>query len=309
MKIAYVFAGQGSQQLDMGKDLYLSNEISKKKIDEYNQYFPIKEIIYGTDLSVLNKTENAQPAIIATSLMLAHTLNENGIKPQGVCGLSLGEYSALCFSSVISEKDIITIVRERGRLMSQAFVNKEVGMVALLGGKIPEIEKIVNDYDGEGVLEIANYNAPGQVVITGEKKSFISVEQKLKECGVRKQIPLVVSGAFHSSMLKEKATEFEAYLQQFTFQEPKIEVYYNVSGLKKCTNIRANLKDQMQSSVLFQQTIENMIKDGYTHFIEIGPGTVLQSFIKKINKNVYVDSVNDQESLERVIRNMEVENV
>lgn len=305
MKIAYVFAGQGSQYTGMGRELYESNETAKKQLDYYNHYFPMKELVFGSNQHKVNDTQNAQPSIVGISLMIASTLKERGIKPSGVCGLSLGEFSALCFAGVIANENIIPIVSERGRLMSQAFTTSEVGMIALLGGKIEDVEKTVQEYRGEGVLEIANYNAPGQVVITGEQKAFVEIAPNLKECGVRKQIPLVVSGAFHSTLLQKEANLFEEYLKQYHFQEPKIDVYFNVSATKTCSDVIANMKQQMISSVCFQQTIEQMITDGYTHFIEIGPGSVLQGFIKKIDKSVYVDSVNDNESLERVIQQLE----
>lgn len=301
MKIAYLFAGQGAQKVGMGEPLYQEREEAKAVYEMAEQHVPVKTLCFTGTQSELDLTKNAQPCICATSLAIVKTLDAHGIKAAGVAGLSLGEYSALAYAKVIDEQDLIPIVAKRGELMDAALPERVGGMAAILGMDAKQIETVVQTYRGEGIVEVANYNAPHQSVISGHLEAISDITPTLLERGAKRVIPLAVSSAFHSSLLADAAQKFKLFLQQYTLQTPQIPVYHNVSATPNCSDYYSMLEQQMQSSVLFKQSIEAMIEDGFTHFIEIGPGSTLKGFVKKINSEVYVESVNDLQSIQKVV--------
>ncbi|MGL5540489.1 MAG: ACP S-malonyltransferase [Erysipelotrichaceae bacterium] len=300
MKIAFLFAGQGSQHVGMGADFYDHFAASRNVYDTMQSDFDVKALCFEGPQDQLNQTRYAQPSICVTSLAIAAALEEQGIVPQGVAGLSLGEYSALAYAKGIAKQDLIPIVTKRGFLMQEALENKNTSMIALLNLDKQAAQLLCQQVQSVGVCEIANYNSPAQIVISGDRAALeeaaaLAMEQK----GVR-AIPLQVSGAFHSSFLNEAAMRFKATLEQFELSQPRIPVYHNVSAKVSDRPLIDLLTTQMHSSVRFCESVEQMIADGFDTFIEIGPGNAISGFVKKINSDVRVATVKDLKSFEKV---------
>lgn len=298
MKIAFLFAGQGAQKAGMGLDFYLSEPLSRTIYDSISMDFDLKEVCFTDENAVLNQTQFTQACILATSIAIAKAVEASGYHPYCVGGLSLGEYSALCFAKSISLQDALNLVRKRGILMANALPSGTSSMTALIAIDQETIHTVIKDPEVSslGVVEIANYNSPKQVVISGEIQALRKVEEKLKALSIGRIIPLNVSGAFHSSLLNEASKTLGKLLTEFTFKEPEIPVYYNVSGMKEPFSTDL-LTRQIASSVHFQSMIESMISDGVDTFIEMGPGKTLSSFVKQIEPNVAVFTVESMEGL------------
>lgn len=295
MKIAFLFAGQGVQKVGMADDFLKEKAFNEifLKID-----LDVQEIVKNGPSEFLNETKNAQPSILATSLGIANILKTRGIDCEYSAGLSLGEYSALTFSGVFSVEDAIEIVKERSRIMSNALDGKKTGMTAVLNSDLNTIKEIISEFEN---LEIANYNSPKQIVITGSLDSISKATALFKEKKVR-TIPLNVSGAFHSSYLENVSREFYSFLQKFNFNEMKNKVVFNSTGEElREDDIKELLKRQMHSSVRFIQSIDYMIEKGVDVFVEIGPGKVLSSFVSQINPELTVYNVSSMEDIERVV--------
>ncbi len=289
--IAYIFAGQGSQYPKMGADLYENFDDVKVLFENIPK--ELREILLSNS-ELINDTKYSQPAIYLTSYILARKL-EQKIKPNYVAGLSLGEYTALSISNVFEFQEVLEIVQRRGVLMSDALLNTNSGMYAVLGGDLAVIESQLID----GV-QIANYNCPGQVVLTGYLDKLEVVVDKLKTLGVKRCIKLNVSGAFHSNLLNGASKELRVVLDTYTPKSPTYSVVYNTFGKESNNNVKYILELQIKSSVLFQQSLEYMIERGVTTFIEIGSKNNLSNFVKKINSDLKVYSVYDYESLMKV---------
>lgn len=288
-KIAFVYPGQGSQEIGMGKDFY--NEFL-----ELRSFFDlpkdilskdIKEIVFsGTD-EELGKTEVTQPSIVMVSTAITQLLKEKGVTPDVVAGLSLGEYSALVASGAISYEECILLVRNRGLFMEKAVPDNKGGMYAVIGMEKEVIEEVVKENKKNGIIEIANYNCPGQIVISGEKDTLEKTVEGLKEKGAKRLVELNVSGPFHTTMLKEAENNLMEELKTVNISNPKIDMYFNVTASKenRSTEIKDLLKRQVVSSVLWENIIDKMlIEDNIEVFVEVGPGKTISSFIKKINK-------------------------
>lgn len=299
MSIGFIFAGQGSQAVGMGHDLYEQNDIAKDIYDSANLGFDLKEMCFNGPKELVDQTKYAQPLILATSLSIAKILESKGVKPSYVAGLSLGEYSALAFSEVFNSHDALKIIAKRGEIMQDALPLGTSGMAAILNLDGAIIKAVISKIDG--VCEVANYNCPGQVVITGDINSIDKACELLTSAGARKCIKLNVSGAFHSSLLNDASKELRAELDKYELRTPKYEVVYNTFGTPSTDNIKDILERQIKSSVLFEQSIEYMINNGVDTFVEIGPGSALSGFVKKINKDVKILCANDLESIERII--------
>lgn len=304
-KVAFIFPGQGAQYVGMGKDFYEKFEDSKAIFDKATE-------ILGIDMAKLcfeendniNITEYTQIAMVTTCMALLQQVNKYDIKPDVCAGLSLGEYPAMMASDVMSFEEGIKVVRERGMLMQNAVAPGLGAMAAILGADTAVIEKVCEETDG--IVTIANYNCPGQIVISGEKAAVEQAGETLKNLGVKRVVMLNVSGPFHSPMLKEAGEKLSKVLEPVDIKNPSIPYVANVdaSFIDKSDLIRDLLSKQVYSPVKWQQSVENMIAAGVDTFVEIGPGKTLSSFIKKIDKTcnvVNVDKVEDLEKLQEVI--------
>lgn len=297
-KIAFIFPGQGAQYAGMGRDFYEQFEESKVVFDKANEILglDIKSIIFEEN-EKLNITEYTQAAMITTiAAILAH-INTIGIVPDVCAGLSLGEYAALIQSKVLSAEDAIWLVRKRGIYMQESVPVGLGTMSAVLGMENEVVEKICKET--EGIVSIANYNCPGQVVISGEVDAVEKASKSLKEAGARGIIPLKVSGPFHSKMLVKAGEKLREELQSATIHTPQIPYVANVTAqyVTYEDDIIDLLSNQVSSSVRWQQSIEAMIADGVEVFIEIGPGKTLSSFVKKIDKTKVVINIDKVEDL------------
>tara|TARA_B100001287_G_C22676924_1_gene528214 strand:- start:1039 stop:1920 length:882 start_codon:yes stop_codon:yes gene_type:complete len=283
---AYIFPGQGSQHREMGYDLY-------KKYDFLKDFFSVSNEILGFNISQLmfegsddelKQTKVTQPAIFIHSVAMIKVLGKS-FKPDMVAGHSLGEFSALVGCKVLSFEDGLKLVSERALAMQEACEKTDGTMAAVLGLENAIVEQTCDDI--KGTVVPANYNCPGQIVISGETKSVTDCCEKLKNQGARRAIILPVSGAFHSSLMESAKVKLTDAIKQIDFNEPICPIYQNVSGKPevKADIIKSNLISQLTSSVKWTQSIENMIHQGAKEFFEIGPGNVLQGLVKKISRD------------------------
>ena len=302
-KIAFIFPGQGSQYVGMGKDFYETFPCAKEMIDlaEKVSGIPMKELLFEENEDI-NITKYTQIAMLADELAIWSVLREKGFESVVNAGLSLGEYAALVASGVMTPEDAFRVVAKRGEYMQEA-VPTGGAMTAVLGADTAVIEKICEET--EGIVAIANYNCPGQIVITGEKQAVDAAAAALKEAGAKRCTPLNVSGPFHSAMLLPAGEKLAAELEQVEIHEIAVPYITNVTAdyVTDPSQVKELLKKQISSSVRWQQSVERMIADGVEAFIEIGPKKSLCGFMKRIDKTVpayHVDKVTDLESISDV---------
>ena len=305
--IAFLFPGQGSQYINMGKELYENIEECKNIFDKGQEILamPIKELIFEGSNEELTRTKNSQPAILLTSLACQKALELEGISADYTVGLSLGEYGALIYSGVLSFEDGLRLIKKRAEIMDSAVSSEEGTMAAVLKLSEDKVQELINRASKFGLVEGANYNCPGQVVISGEHeaiKQSVKIAKELK--GIA--IPLKVSGPFHSSMYEKASHEFYRELEKANINCPTKTVYSNVKGepYEKEDDIRELLRLQIMSSVLFEKSIRDLINKGVDTFIEVGPGKTLSGFVKKIDKEVNVYNVEDIKSLKETVCNL-----
>lgn len=295
MKIAFLFVGQGSQKVGMGQSVYSTYPQAKAVYDQVHLDFDVKSVCFEGPESTLNDTAYTQVCLLVTSLAISEALRVEGIVAQGVAGLSLGEYSALTYAKAMSLDTALNVVRQRGQLMSNALPSGSSGMSAVLSDRLDLIRSVLAQDHG-GLVEVANYNSPQQTVISGQWEALKNAETALKAQGVTRIIPLKVSGAFHTSLLKPASIALGEVLKKVDVIQPEVPVYFNVSG-KPETDIPTALTRQICSSVQWVSTIQTMIQDGFDTFIEVGPGKTLAGLIRQIDPTVRVYSVESAESI------------
>lgn len=285
-KIAFIYPGQGAQVCGMGQDFYEQTEIGKQVFDLATEIlgFSVPELCF-TKNDRLDITEYTQAAMVTTSIAMTKVLEEKGVKPDVAAGLSLGEYCALYAAGAMTEKDAIATVRQRGILMQEAVPVGQGAMAAILAMDASAIEEVISGIDG---VQIANYNCPGQIVISGSVPGIEKACELMKAAGAKRALLLKVGGAFHSPLMDPAKVELEAAINATEFHTPKCPVYQNVDALPHTDpqEIKKNLVAQLTASVRWTQTVKNMVADGATDFTECGPGAVLQGLIKKIDSTV-----------------------
>lgn len=304
MKVAFVYSGQGSQYVGMGQELYDAYPVYRQVFQEASDVlgFEMAELCFneGTEL---NATEYTQPAILTMSMAISAVLKEEiGVTPAMVAGLSLGEYSALVESGALAFQEAVALVKQRGKFMTEA-VPKGVGaMSAVMGLSRQEVEEACQKASSKGVVIAANYNMPTQIAIAGEVEAVAYAEEILTEIGARRVIRLNVSGPFHTTLLEPASIKLAEVLGQVTVNEMKIPVVTNVNGslIPSKEAIIPTLVKQVMSPVYWQDCVETLIAEGVDTFIEVGPGKALTGFIKKIDKTVTVQNVENLKTLAKV---------
>ena len=286
MKTVFMFSGQGAQYAGMGKNLYKNYPVAKEIFDRADNVlgYSIKDICFE-DEQKLGETEFAQPAILTMSIAAMKVLEEEGVRADMTAGLSLGEYCAIAVAGGMCDLDAIRTVRSRGIFMEHAAPEGSGAMSAVLGMDAEVIEDVLNGREG---VSIANYNCPGQIVITGEAAAVAEAGTALKEAGARRVLPLKVSGPFHSPMMRPAGEELAKVFAGVSMNPLKIPYVANINAevITDCGRIEGLLVEQVSGSVRWQQSVETMIREGVDTFVEIGPGKTLTGFLRKIDKNV-----------------------
>ncbi len=305
-KIAFLFAGQGAQYIGMGKGLYDTYPVYRQVFEEAGDClgFNITKLIFDGSKEELDLTENTQPAVVTMSLAVYQVVREMGIIPDVVAGLSLGEYSALTAAGAFTLAQVVPLVRKRGRFMQEAVPAGIGKMSAILNLAEDRVREACEEARHIGIVEPANFNCPGQIVIGGEIKAVEEAVRLAKEKGALKTIDLPVSAPFHTSMLKPAADRLKQELDHMLLGELMIPVISNVTAdyIEDSTQLKDLLYRQVKSSVLWEQTLHRMVADGVTDFIEIGPGRTLSGFVKKIDRGLNIYNVEDVLSLENTAK-------
>ncbi|MCK9279609.1 MAG: ACP S-malonyltransferase [Melioribacteraceae bacterium] len=302
-KIAFLFPGQGSQYIGMAKDLFENSGDAKLLIESAEEIMGIKisDVMFNGTEEALKQTDITQPAIFIHSMVLSYLLKS--IKPDMSAGHSLGEYSALVQAGAIQYHDAVSLVRLRGSAMLTAGIEQPGTMAAILGMEKAKLYEICADVAKEFIVQCANFNSPGQIVISGSVEGVKKAMEIAKSNGAKLVKELVVSGAFHSPLMFSAIEKLETKLEHIAIEDAKIPVYTNVTA-KPVTSkdeIKSNLSKQLSAAVQWEDTIKNMIEDGATEFYEIGPGKVLQGLVKRINPNVNIFGIDKYSDLEKYL--------
>jgi [acyl-carrier-protein] S-malonyltransferase len=308
-KIAFIFPGQGSQTVGMGQELAERYEQARNIFQQADEKlgFSLSSIIFEGPQDTLTLTFNAQPALLTTSIAILETFKEANIKPDFTAGHSLGEYTALVAAGAMSFEDAVFAVRKRGEFMEQAVPAGKGTMAAVMGMEADQLKGIVEQISSSGTpVQLANLNCPGQIVISGTKEGVERASEQAKTAGAKRVIPLVVSGPFHSSLMKPAAEQLAEVLNTIEINDANVPVIANVTARPMIhrDDIKQKLIEQLYSPVLWQESVEYMIEQGVDTFVEIGPGKVLSGLVKKVNRNVHTIAINDQQSLEAAIEQL-----
>ncbi len=306
MKVALLFGGQGAQYAGMGKELCENFEICKNVFDKADNAlgFKISELCFEENED-LNKTEFTQPAILTLSTAIFELMKEKGLKGDYAAGLSLGEYSALVASGALDFEETVALVRKRGRFMTEAVPAGVGAMSAVLNLDAEKIQEACDEASSVGKVMIANYNAPGQIVIAGETDAVAKAEELVIEKGAKRAVRLNVSGPFHTSLLKPASDKLNVELQNITINDMNFPVITNLTGdFVAKENIIDTLTKQVMNPVKWEQTVRKFIELGVDTFVELGPGKTLSSFVKKVSKEVAIYNVEDLKSLEKTCKGL-----
>ena len=305
-KIAFIYPGQGAQKPGMGKDFYENSELAKAVYDKASELLQIDmKALCFEENEKLDLTEYTQAALVTTCLAMTKVVEERGLKPDVTAGLSLGEYCAISVAGGMKEEDAISLVRKRGILMQNTVPVGEGAMAAILGMDASAIEEGIKDIEG---VSVANYNCPGQIVITGETKAVEKAAEILKEAGAKRAVLLNVSGPFHSPMLKQAGEELAKEMEKVEMEPLQIPYVTNVTA-EYVTDIRETKKllaEQVAASVRWQESVERMIAEGVDTFVEIGPGKTLAGFLRKIDRSVKVYNIGTWEDVDKVVPELTV---
>lgn len=304
-KTAFLFAGQGAQYIGMGKELYDNFPVCRQTFEEADESLNMNltDLIFNGTKEDLNLTENTQPSIVTASIAAFRAITGYGIIPDVVAGLSLGEYSALTSSGVFTLSQVVPLVRKRGRFMQEAVPEGIGKMSAILGLSEDKVREACDEAKSFGIVEPANFNCPGQIVIGGEINAVNEAARLAKEKGAMKAIDLPVSAPFHTSMLKPAAERLCKELESMELGDIKIPLICNVTAdyVKSSSEVKQLLYRQVMSSVLLEHSIRRMVSDGVKNFIEIGPGKTLSGFVRKIDRGLGVYNVEDMASFEATV--------
>ena len=292
MKLGFLYAGQGSQHPGMGADLYDAYPAFRAVLDSAEVDFDLKEVCFTDSQGLINQTRYTQPCMVAFAAGLTAVLRQKGIVPTVAAGLSLGEYSALHAAGVFDAATAVKLVAFRGKAMEEAAAGRESAMMAVLNLDRAPLQEACDAASDLGCVVIANYNCPGQLVISGAVEAVDAACEKAKAAGARRALRLPVGGAFHSPLMEPAKQELEKAIAEAPFQTPVCPVYQNVDA-KPYTDpaaIKANLIAQLTAPVRWTYIVRNMLSDGVTEFTELGPGSVLQGLIRKVDPNAVVES-------------------
>ncbi|SMB94811.1 [Acyl-carrier-protein] S-malonyltransferase [Thermanaeromonas toyohensis ToBE] len=303
--IVFVFPGQGSQYVGMGKELAQAFPIAAQTFKEAEETlgWPLTKLCFEGPPEELAQTQITQPAVLAVEVACLRVLTEHGVEPQAAAGHSLGEYAALVAAGSLSFPQALKLVARRGELMAQACAPGKGGMVAVLGVSAAQVEEICRRVK-RGVAEPANYNAPGQVVVAGDQEGLEELMELARKEGAKRVVQLNVSGPFHSSLMKPAAEGLKVELERVTFSRPRIPVVSNVTAdyVQEVEEIRQNLITQVASPVRWEESIKRLISDGFEIFIEVGPGNVLSGLVRRIAPEVKLARVEDPETLVNTLK-------
>lgn len=309
MKIGFLYAGQGSQHVGMGQDLYETEPLFKETFDNLSLDFDVKECCFTDADGKIGQTRYTQPCMVAFAVGVTKVLKSKGIVPEMAAGLSLGEYSALYASGVFEESQVVPLVAFRGKSMEEAVSGRDTGMIAVMSLDRESIKeccaKAREEFaDSEfNIAEVANYNTPVQVTVSGDKKCIERAGELMLEKGAKRIVPVAVSGPFHTSLMKPAGDKLAERFKSEQFGEMSFPVVFNATGkeIEAGKSIAEMLELQVQSSVYFEDSIKYMLEQGVDTFVEIGPGKTLSGFVKKVNRDVATYNVEDVESLNKTL--------
>ncbi|RHW39682.1 [acyl-carrier-protein] S-malonyltransferase [Lysinibacillus yapensis] len=305
-KIAFIFPGQGSQVVGMGEEFVQNSPESKAYYEQADKVlqFDLSRLMLNGPAEELTLTYNAQPALLTTGVMIAQKLMAAGIKPDYTAGHSLGEYSAFVVSGAITFEDAVLTVHKRGLFMNEAVPAGEGAMAAILGLDAESLKAVCDQVTSQGeIVQLANLNCPGQIVISGTKQGVELASATAKEAGAKRAIPLVVSGPFHSELMRGASVQLKEVIDAIEVTTPHTPIISNVGAeaLEDAASIRQEMIEQVYSPVLWEKDVQKLLELGVTTFIECGPGKVLSGLVKKVDRSVKTYCVHDEASLNEVV--------